>query len=121
MNDAAALLRVSGLVKHFAIRRGLFGRSTSAVRAVDGVDLQIVGGETLGVVGESGSGKTTLIERLIPGLRERGLRLFYPEPKRGTSNSRVNFIHPKDAGGILVELVEPATENRAPVVVELSA
>jgi methylmalonyl-CoA/ethylmalonyl-CoA epimerase len=41
-------------------------------------------------------------------LRERGLRLIYDEPKRGTSDSRVNFIHPKDAGGILVELVEPA-------------
>ena len=41
-------------------------------------------------------------------LRERGLRLLYDEPKRGTSDSRVNFIHPKDAGGILVELVEPA-------------
>jgi methylmalonyl-CoA/ethylmalonyl-CoA epimerase len=41
-------------------------------------------------------------------LRERGLRLLYPEPKRGTSDSRINFIHPKDAGGILVELVEPA-------------
>jgi methylmalonyl-CoA/ethylmalonyl-CoA epimerase len=42
-------------------------------------------------------------------LRERGMRLLYPEPRRGTSGSRVNFIHPKDAGGILVELVEPAT------------
>jgi len=41
-------------------------------------------------------------------LRERGLRLLYDAPRRGTSNSRVNFIHPKDAGGILVELVEPA-------------
>ncbi len=41
-------------------------------------------------------------------LRERGMRLLYPEPRRGTANSRVNFIHPKDAGGILVELVEPA-------------
>ena len=41
-------------------------------------------------------------------LRDRGLRLLYDEPRRGTSNSRVNFIHPKDAGGILVELVEPA-------------
>jgi len=41
-------------------------------------------------------------------LRERNVRLLYPEPKRGTSDSRVNFIHPKDAGGILVELVEPA-------------
>jgi methylmalonyl-CoA/ethylmalonyl-CoA epimerase len=41
-------------------------------------------------------------------LRERGVRLLYDEPRRGTSDSRVNFIHPKDAGGILVELVEPA-------------
>ena len=44
-------------------------------------------------------------------LRERGLRLLYDAPKRGTSDSRVNFIHPKDAGGILVELVEPASEG----------
>jgi methylmalonyl-CoA/ethylmalonyl-CoA epimerase len=42
-------------------------------------------------------------------LRERGLRLLYDEPRRGTSGSRVNFVHPKDAGGVLVELVEPAT------------
>jgi methylmalonyl-CoA/ethylmalonyl-CoA epimerase len=41
-------------------------------------------------------------------LRERGLRLLYDEPKRGTAGSRINFIHPKDAGGVLVELVEPA-------------
>jgi methylmalonyl-CoA/ethylmalonyl-CoA epimerase len=42
-------------------------------------------------------------------LRERGLRLLYQEPKRGTAGSRINFVHPKDAGGVLVELVEPAT------------
>lgn len=41
-------------------------------------------------------------------LRQRGLRLLYDEPRRGTADSRVNFIHPKDAGGVLVELVEPA-------------
>ncbi len=44
-------------------------------------------------------------------LRERGLRLLYDAPRRGTSGSRVNFIHPKDAGGILVELVEPAPDG----------
>ena len=48
------------------------------------------------------------IEAVSATLRERGLRLLYDEPKRGTSDSRVNFIHPKDAGGILVELVQPA-------------
>jgi len=46
-------------------------------------------------------------------LRERGLRLLFEAPRRGTSNSRVNFIHPKDAGGILVELVEPAAVEPA--------
>ncbi|MFT3872434.1 MAG: methylmalonyl-CoA epimerase [Nocardioides sp.] len=41
-------------------------------------------------------------------LRERGMRLLYDAPRRGTADSRINFIHPKDAGGVLVELVEPA-------------
>ncbi len=44
-------------------------------------------------------------------LRDRGMRLLYDEPRRGTSDSRVNFIHPKDARGVLVELVEPATDG----------
>ncbi|MCL2542353.1 MAG: methylmalonyl-CoA epimerase [Nocardioidaceae bacterium] len=48
------------------------------------------------------------IDQVCATLRDRGLRLLYDAPKRGTSNSRVNFIHPKDAGGVLVELVEPA-------------
>ena len=41
-------------------------------------------------------------------LRAAGLRLLYDVPKRGTADSRVNFVHPKDCGGVLVELVEPA-------------
>jgi methylmalonyl-CoA/ethylmalonyl-CoA epimerase len=41
-------------------------------------------------------------------LRERGMRLLYDQPRRGTAGSRVNFVHPKDAGGVLVELVQPA-------------
>lgn len=48
------------------------------------------------------------IDEVSSVLRERGLRLLYDAPRRGTSESRVNFIHPKDAGGVLVELVEPA-------------
>jgi methylmalonyl-CoA/ethylmalonyl-CoA epimerase len=41
-------------------------------------------------------------------LRARGLRLLYDEPRRGTAGSLINFVHPKDAGGVLVELVQPA-------------
>ncbi len=48
------------------------------------------------------------VEAVSATLRERGVRLLWEEPRRGTSDSRVNFIHPKDAGGVLVELVEPA-------------
>ena len=48
------------------------------------------------------------IDAVSAVLRERGLRLLYDVPKRGTADSRVNFVHPKDAGGVLVELVQPA-------------
>lgn len=48
------------------------------------------------------------LEALSERLRARGVRLLYDAPRRGTANSRINFIHPKDAGGVLVELVEPA-------------
>ncbi|HET7304868.1 MAG TPA: methylmalonyl-CoA epimerase [Segeticoccus sp.] len=48
------------------------------------------------------------IEAVSGALRARGLRLLYDAPRRGTAGSRVNFVHPKDAGGVLVELVEPA-------------
>jgi methylmalonyl-CoA/ethylmalonyl-CoA epimerase len=50
----------------------------------------------------------TSVDAACARLRERGVRLLYDEPRRGTSNSRINFVHPKDAGGVLVELVEPA-------------
>ena len=66
-------------------------------------------------IGRSGPGMQQLaytvedIEAVSDALRAKGLRLLYDAPRRGTSDSRVNFIHPKDAGGVLVELVEPAT------------
>jgi methylmalonyl-CoA/ethylmalonyl-CoA epimerase len=52
--------------------------------------------------------RVTDVEQVSAVLRERGLRLLYDAPRRGTAGSRVNFVHPKDAGGVLVELVEPA-------------
>lgn len=52
--------------------------------------------------------RVTDADAVCATLRERGLRLLYDEPRRGTAGSRINFVHPKDAGGVLVEIVEPA-------------
>ena len=65
---SAPLVRVDGLVKHFPMRGGVFGRVVDHVRAVDGVSFSIPRGSVLGLVGESGSGKTTvgrLVLRLV--------------------------------------------------------
>jgi methylmalonyl-CoA/ethylmalonyl-CoA epimerase len=50
------------------------------------------------------------LDALSDRLRDQGVRLLYDAPRRGTANSRINFIHPKDAGGVLIELVEPAPD-----------
>jgi methylmalonyl-CoA/ethylmalonyl-CoA epimerase len=68
-------------------------------------------------IGKNGAGIQQLaytvddIEATSVELRSKGLRLLFRQTKRGTLNSRVNFIHPKDVGGVLVELVEPAMHN----------
>lgn len=49
-------------------------------------------------------------------LRRRGLRLIYDRAQAGTRGSRINFVHPKDAGGVLVELVEPAAVAEEPAL-----
>jgi oligopeptide/dipeptide ABC transporter ATP-binding protein len=58
--EADPLVTVSDLVKYFAVKKTLFSREEDFVHAIDGVNLEICRGETLGLVGESGCGKSTL-------------------------------------------------------------
>ena len=55
--------------------------------------------------------RVSSIDDVSAHLRAQGIRLLYDEPKQGTAGSRVNFVHPRSAGGVLVELVEPGPDG----------
>lgn len=55
--------------------------------------------------------RVTDVDAVMARLTDSGVRLLYPAARRGTADSRINFVHPKDAGGVLLELVEPAADG----------
>ncbi|HEU0222542.1 MAG TPA: ATP-binding cassette domain-containing protein, partial [Paracoccaceae bacterium] len=130
---AREVLRTENLRVWFPIKRGLLRRTVGHIKAVDGADLSVRAGETLGIVGESGSGKTTLalgLMRLVPsegrilflgqniaGLRSRAMRplrrnmqIVFQDPY-GSLSPRMS-IEQIVAEGLTVHEVEPGRDRR---------
>lgn len=81
---AQPLLTIHGLQKHFPLKKDALGRGGGVVRAVDGVDFEVLKGETLGVVGESGCGKSTTARLLMQLLAPTGGEVIFDGRTVGT-------------------------------------
>jgi len=87
--DAPVIMRGDALKVWFPIRRGLFRRTVGHIKAVDGIDIAVREGQTLGVVGESGSGKTTLGLALLRLISSKGRIVFLGREIQGARFSEM--------------------------------
>ena len=87
--DAPVQLKVENLKVHFPIKGGLFKRTVSVVKAVDGADFELREGETLGVVGESGSGKSTLAQAVLRLISSKGSIVWLGDDIQGWKQKRL--------------------------------
>lgn len=81
-DTAEPILKLRGVETHFAVRKGVFQKVAGHVKAVDGINLDVMRGEVLGVVGESGCGKTTLGKSILQLVRPTGGEIIYDDGGR---------------------------------------
>jgi peptide/nickel transport system ATP-binding protein len=91
--DTSPLLQVSGLQVHFQTGGGFLGEPRKTLKAVDGVDLQISSGQTLGLVGESGCGKTTLGRAILRLQKAKSGSILYDKNELNNLSQKemINF------------------------------
>ena len=90
-----AIVRVNDLKMHFPIKKGFFRRTVGYVKAVDGVNLEIKRGETLGLVGESGCGKTTIGRCITRAYKPTSGEILYTENGKTTDLAKLDEIQLK--------------------------
>ncbi len=88
MSAAAPLLELQHVEKHFPVKSGILQRTTGHVRAVDGVDLRVMPGETVGLVGESGCGKSTLGRTMLRLVEPTAGKILFEGRDMSTLTSR---------------------------------
>ncbi len=93
--SAPTIVEARNLEVHFYPKKGIFARRGEAIRAVDGVDLTVREGETLGLVGESGSGKSTLGRALLRLEKSDGTILFAGRAIEGLSSEQIRPLRSK--------------------------
>ena len=95
-NNREIILKLKNVRTYFPVRKGVFKRTVGHIKAVDGVNLEIYRGETLGLVGESGCGKTTLGKSILQLVKATEGEIIYNDKNNERDLRKLNSEAMKD-------------------------
>ena len=105
MSSDNILLKVKNLKKYFPVRKGILGRVVAQVKAVDGVDMYIKEGETLGLVGESGCGKTTIGRTILRLIEPTAGEVLFRQKRHASSGEQYREVNVTTASPQLLKML----------------